>query len=59
MTQSVIVFIAYECYDDGCSIHRYPVKVFDSEEKALLWTEELLSTGDPNEWRAYEEFEIE
>lgn len=52
------VYIAKQCYYNGCDIWTDIVKIFDDELKALLWVEENF-TEDENEWREYEEIEVE
>jgi hypothetical protein len=53
------VYLGYECYYDYdyCEIWRSVIKVFDDEVKALVWKEEGKSTEQ--EWREYEEMEVE
>jgi hypothetical protein len=46
------------CYNNGCDIWKTVEKVFDDEVKALLWQEESFTT-DPDEWREYEEMDVE
>lgn len=55
------VYLGKECYYDGCEYRREVVKVFDDEAKALVWKENCWSNDndDPNEWREYEEMELE
>jgi hypothetical protein len=52
------VYLAYECYYDGCNVWHHAVRAFDDEVKALVWKEEFASE-DPNEWREYKEMELE
>jgi hypothetical protein len=52
------VYVGKVCYDDGDNFWYAVEKVFDDEVKALLWKEETF-TIDPNEWREYEEMEVE
>ena len=52
------VYLGKVCYDNGCDIWKTVEKVFDDEVKALVWKEESFTT-DPNEWREYEEMEVE
>ncbi len=52
------VYVGYLCYDNGCDLFRHVEKVFDDEVKALVWREDFVSE-DPNEWRSYEEMELE
>ena len=51
------VYIAYECHYNGCDVFRHPVKVFDDEVKALVWSEDY--PNNDQEWRSYEAFELE
>ena len=53
------VYIGFECYDDGAHSHRYPVKVFGDETKALLWTEADDFITTPYDWREYKPYEVE
>lgn len=52
------VYLGYECYYNGCEIFKYVVTVFDDETKAFVWKDEFKS-DDPDEFREYEEFEVE
>lgn len=52
------VYLGKSCYDNGCDIWKTVDRVFDAEAKALVWKEESFTT-DPNEWREYEEMEVE
>ncbi len=52
------VYVGYEYYYDGCSVWRNVMRVFGDETKALVWKEEHVSE-DPNEWREYNEIEVE
>lgn len=51
------VYIGCECYWDYCNEFRSVVKVFDCEEKALIWKEEFKSTE--TEYRTYHAMEVE
>jgi len=60
------VWIGFDCYDNGCDVHKTVKKVFDDEVKALLWSEDpdFLAAAErykdmPIEWREYEEMEVE
>jgi len=52
------VYLGMLCYDNHCEIRKHVERVFDDEAKALVWTEESFTT-DPDEWREYEEREVE
>lgn len=52
------VYVGYDCYDNHCDIWKLPVKVFDDEAKAMVWRDDFKSE-DPDEFREYEEFEVE
>ena len=52
------VWIGYACYYNGCDEFVTAEKVFDCEEKAFCWVEELDSE-DPGDSRRYAEFEVE
>lgn len=52
------VYLGKVCYDNGCDIWKTVEKVFDDEVKSLVWKEELF-TLDSNEWREYEEKDVE
>lgn len=51
------VWIGYDCCYNGCDSWRNTEKVFDCEEKALVWQEEITPTE--YDWREYEEYEVE
>lgn len=51
------VWIGYECGWTNAGEWRNAVKVFDSDYKALVWKEEF--EGNYNEWRDYQDFEVE
>lgn len=50
------VFVAFECHNDYCNIHKYIVQIFRNKEDAVNW----VKSGDvtPTEWREYQEFEV-
>ena len=51
------VYIGYECYYNYRDEFKNAVKVFDCEEKALVWKESFVETE--TNYRAYEEMELE
>lgn len=51
------VYLCYECHYDYCDVFRTLSKVVDDEAKALVWKEDFI--GNDNEWREYEEKELE
>lgn len=51
------VYLCKLCYCDGSKVWRTIEKVFNDEAKALLWKEQ--SVDNPDEWREYEELEVE
>ena len=51
------VWIGYHHYFNGVDEWSSVVKVFDDELKALIWTEEFISTETNS--RNYKQFEVE
>ena len=54
----MIVYACFEFYFDGCNEYRILDRIFDSEEKAIVWKEEPF-TGDPDRWHEYMVFSVE
>ena len=55
---NMIVYACFEFYFDGCNEYRILDRIFDSEEKAIIWKAEPF-TSDPDRWREYMEFSVE
>ena len=54
------VWLCYDVsFDGGMGIYRHLQKIFDCEVKALLWLDEKKPVEYDDEWREYEEKEVE
>jgi hypothetical protein len=56
-SRMVKVWVGYECYYNGCDVWRSVKKIFDCEEKALVWQEDFETTE--YDWREYTEMGVE
>lgn len=54
-----VVYLAKECYYNGCDIWKTVITVFDSYEKVSAWILECQSVDNETEWREYEMMEVE